>query len=304
MALRGIQPELVQKRLKTLMYGVAGAGKTMAAISFPKPYLIDTEKGFEHQQYLDKLKENGGCVFHTTDFDELLTEIKALATENHPYKTLIIDPLTVIYNNLVEKCANDRISPSNPDGMAHGGHYIASNRKMKQLINLLIKLDMNVIVTSHSKNEYGHNMTVLGQTFDCYKKLDYLFDLVFEIHKKGKMREAVIRKTRITSFPEGDRFPFSYDEIAKRYGREILEKDCESQLATSEQIAEAKNLINMMHESALQIRQETIDKWFKKADATDWDEMSRTHMECIIEFLKSRQNSLNTTLREVKHEAA
>ena len=101
MALRGIQPELVQKRLKCLMYGVAGVGKTMAAISFPKPYLIDTEKGFEHQQYLDKIKENGGCVFHTTNFEELLTEVKALATEKHEYKTLIIDPLTVIYSNLV-----------------------------------------------------------------------------------------------------------------------------------------------------------------------------------------------------------
>lgn len=64
MALRGIQPELVKKRLKTLMYGVAGAGKTIAAISFPQPYLIDAEKGYEHQEYLDKLKENGGCVSH------------------------------------------------------------------------------------------------------------------------------------------------------------------------------------------------------------------------------------------------
>ncbi|MGC2661779.1 MAG: AAA family ATPase [Bryobacteraceae bacterium] len=293
MALRGIQPELVQKRLKCLMYGVAGVGKTMAAISFPRPYLIDTEKGFEHKQYLDKIKANGGCVFHTTSFDELLTEIKALATEKHEYKTLIIDPLTVIYSNLVDQCARERISPTNPDGTAHGGHYMAVDRKMKQLINLLIKVDMNVIVTSHSKTLYGHNMTVLGQTFDCYKKLDYLFDLVFEINKKGKVREAMIKKTRMEPFPESDRFPFSYDEIANRYGREILEKDCQELLATAQQISQVKSFIKLMD-----IKQVTIDKWFKKGEATDWDEMSRPVMECIIAYLKSKQATTAATNQE------
>lgn len=283
MALRGIQPELVKKRLKILMYGVAGSGKTMAAISFPRPYLIDTEKGFEHEQYLEKIKDNGGCVFHTTDFDELLAEIKSLATEKHPYKTLIIDPLTVIYNNLVEKCAQDRVSPSNPDGMAHGGHYITCNRKMKQLISLFIRLDMNVIITSHSKNEYGHNMTVLGQTFDCYKKIDYLFDLVIEIHKKGKIREAIIKKSRPKSFQESDRFPFNYDEIANRYGRDILEKDCQELLATSYQINQVEMYIKLMN-----IKPELIEKWLNKGDASTWDEMDRKHMDSILEYLKSK----------------
>jgi hypothetical protein len=283
MALRGIQPELVKKRLKTLLYGVAGSGKTMAAISFPQPYLIDTEKGYEHQQYLDKIKENGGCVFHTLDFDEVLAEVKALATEKHTYKTLIIDPLTVIYNNLIEKCAADRATPKNPDGMAHGGHYIAADRKMKQLLSLLLKVDMNVIITCHSKNLYGDNMTLLGQTFDGYKKLDYLFDLVFEINKKGKIREAIIKKTRIESFQESDRFQFSYDEMAKRYGREILEKDCQELLATPYQISQIENYIKLMN-----IKPEIIEKWLNKGDANSWDEMDRKHMDSIIEYLKSK----------------
>jgi hypothetical protein len=152
---------------------------------------------------------------------------------------------------------------------------------------------MNVILTSHSKNEYGHNMTVLGQTFDCYKKLDYLFDLVFEIHKKGKLREAVIKKSRISAFPESDRFQFSYDEIANRYGREILEKDCQELLATPQQISQVLSFIKLMD-----IKKETIDKWFKKGEATAWDEMTRPVMDCIIEFLKSKQ----ITSQETKHE--
>lgn len=295
MALRGIQPELVEKRLKTLMYGVAGVGKTMASISFPRPYLIDTEKGFEHQQYIDKIKENGGAIFHTTDFDELLTEVRSLTTEKHEYKTLIIDPLTVIYHNLVDKCATERVTPKDPDGTAFGAHHIAANRKMNKLIRLLIMLDMNVIVTSHSKTLYGQNMTVIGETYDCFKKLDYLFDLVFEIQKKGKIREAVIKKTRVSSFPETDRFPFSYDEIANRYGRDILEKDSEARLlTTSEQIKTVQEYIKIFH-----IKPETIDKYFKKGDATTWDEMPYNAMECIIKHFQSR---ITSNKQETNHE--
>ena len=132
-------------------------------------------------------------------------------------------------------------------------------------------------------------MAVLGQTFDCYKKLDYLFDLVFEITKKGKSREALVKKTRIESFAECERFPFSYDEIANRYGRDILEKNSQLLLATAKQIQEAISLV-----TALEIKQEVINKWFKKGEASNWDEMTQPVMDSIISFLKSKATKLQT----------
>ena len=292
MALRGIQPQLVEKRLKCLMYGVGGSGKTMAAISFPKPYLIDCEKGSDHKPHMDKLIETGGQVFHSSDFDEVLNEIKELATTPHEFKTLIIDPLTVIYDNLLDKSAADRASPSNPDGLAHGGHYIATNRKMKYLMRCLLALDMNVIITSHSKNEYGHNMVVLGSTFDCYRKLDYLFDLVFEIQKKGKFREAVVKKSRIATFPDGDRFSFSYEEVANRYGREILEKDAVAiECCTIDQISEFLRL-----QIVLKIKNEWCEERLKKAGVELWEDMPKETMTKIIDFLTQQETKQNETV--------
>src|ERR1700749_274250 len=107
MGLRGIKPEKIEKRLKALFYGAAGAGKTTAAISFPKPYLIDTEKGAENDQYVKALKKSGGVIFQTSAFEELITEVTALLTEKHEYKTLIIDPLTILYNDLLDKAASN-----------------------------------------------------------------------------------------------------------------------------------------------------------------------------------------------------
>lgn len=277
MTLRAKKPEAIQKRLKALFYGSAGVGKTTAAIQFPAPYLIDTEKGAENDQYIKLLQKTGGVVFQTSDFDELMKEVKALLTEKHKYKTLIIDPLTTLYNDLLDKSAIK-------NGTDFGRHYSEANKQIKHLLNLLLRLDMNVIITSHAKNEYGQNMSVLGQTFDCYKKLDYLFDLVFEIQKRGKDRVGLVKKSRIETFPDTEHFPFSYDEIAKRYGRDVLERDAIAQeLADEAQVKELVRLIDL-----IKIPEEVSQKWLDKSSSEKWEEMPKDAIQKCIDHLKSK----------------
>jgi hypothetical protein len=277
MALRAVKPEAIQKRLKALFYGSAGVGKTTAAIHFPAPYLIDTEKGAENSQYTKILQQSGGVVFQTSDFDELMVEVKSLLTEKHEYKTLIIDPLTTLYNDLLDKSALK-------NGTDFGRHYNEANKRIKHLLNLLLRLDMNVIVTSHAKAEYAGNMAVVGTTFDCYKKLDYLFDLVFEIQKQGKERIGIIKKSRLEEFPDGETFPFCYEEIANRYGREVLERNAVSQiLATEDQCKEIVRLIELM-----KVPEETFIKWLDKANSEKWEEMPSLSIQKCIDYLKSQ----------------
>lgn len=277
MALRAVKPEAIQKRLKALFYGGAGVGKTTTSISFPRPYLIDTEKGAENEQYIRVLQKSGGAVFQTSDFDELMKEVKSLLTEKHEYKTLIIDPLTTLYNDLLDKSAIK-------NGTEFGKHYNEANKRIKHLLNLLLRLDMNVIITSHAKNEYGNNMSVLGQTFDCYKKLDYLFDLVFEIQKRGKDRIGIIKKSRIEKFPDGEAFPFSYEEIANRYGRDVLERDAVAEsLATKEQVSRLKELIELYKEP-----EEVVQKWKDKANAETFEEMNESIINKLINHMEDK----------------
>lgn len=279
MPLKAKKPKAIEKRLKALFYGMAGAGKTTASIQFPKPYLIDTERGSENNQYIKLLEKSGGAIFQTSDFDELMTEIKALLTEKHEYKTLIIDPLTIVYNDLLDKAAKKV-------GTEFGRHYGEADKQIKYLLNMLLRLDMNVIITSHAKIQYGEGLTVLGHTFDCYKKLDYLFDLVIEIQKRGKDRIGLIKKSRIESFPDGDNFIFSYNSISEKYGKDILERDAvPEELATLEQIEELHRLIDL-----LKISEEIIDKWLSKANAGNFDEMNKDSIQKCIDFLKKQIN--------------
>lgn len=277
--LKAKKPTSIEKRLKVLFYGGPGAGKTTAAISFPKVYLIDTERGAENDSYTKRLEKGGGVILQTSDFEEVIDQIKALLTEKHEYKTLVIDPLTSIYNDLLDKSADKH-------GTEFGRHYNEVNRKIKHLLSLLTRLDMNVIVTAHAKNEYGQNLSVIGTTFDCYKKLDYLFDLAFEIQKRGDKRVAIVKKTRIDSFQDGICFDFSYDEIAKRYGKQILEKDATQEiLASTEEINELNRLKDLFN-----LSKETFDKWLEKCNASSPEELSQEAIQKIIMHLQSQVN--------------
>lgn len=291
MALRGTKPEAVKKRMKALFFGPAGVGKTTASLQFPRPYLIDTERGAENDSYVALMKQSGANYFFSTDCDEVIKEVTSLLTEKHDFQTLVIDPLTVIYHDMIDKSVKRiaRAASTDEDDekvTAFGRHKATPDRKIKHLTNLLLRLDMNVIITSHAKPNWekvGKDVIQNGMTFDCYGKLEYLFDLVFELQERGKERWGVIRKTRIEAFPKGESFKFSYDEIASRYGRDLLERTAAPQvLASPEQVEELNRLITL-----LKIPNDTTDKWLDKAQAETFAEMPSEVIEKCIDHLRA-----------------
>jgi len=275
MALRARKPEAVTKRLKLFMCSPAGVGKTTAAIQFPNSYVIDCERGSENYDKL--ITDSGSAVFPTTEIQEVIAEVKSLLTERHDYRTLVIDPITTIYNDLLDKCETQV-------GTDFGRHYGAANKQMKRLSNLIMSLDMNVVITAHAKPEYGQNLAKIGYTFDGWKQLDYWFDLVVELGKKGKKRFAKVVKTRLDSFPDEDVFEWSYDAIKRRYDVNMLEKEAsQMKLATPEQVREIKELLGIVR-----LPEGTVDKWFAKAGVDLWEDMPSDAVQKCIEYVKGR----------------
>jgi GTPase SAR1 family protein len=286
MTLKGKKPETIKKRLKMLLYGAAGSGKTMAAIQFAKPYLIDTERGAEHQQYTEQLIKVGGYIFQTTSFDELISEVIALLSEKHDFQTIIIDPLTTIYNIMIDS--------ESKNGTDYGRHYVEVNKKIKRLLNLLLRLDMNVIITAHSKNKYGTDLSVLGQTYDCYNKINFVFDLVLETQEFNKNRIAVVKKSRIKTFDLFEEFNLSYEEIAKRYGKDQLEKEVVTEvLSSKQQLTELSHLIEVV-----KIPEETVSKWLEKSNSFSFEEMNTATIQKCIDYIKTKL----TLVEDVKND--
>lgn len=279
MALRAKAPETVTKRLKLFMFGPSGVGKTTAAVQFPRPYIIDCEKGTENY---DKLITGvGGAVFQTTDIGDVVSEVKSLLTEKHEYRTLVIDPITTLYQDLLDK-SEAKV------GSDFGKHYGEANKQMKRLVNLIMQLDMNVVMTAHAKKEYGAKLEVLGQTFDAWKRLDYVFDLVVELQKRGKgkgmKRFGAVVKTRIETFPDGDEFEWSYDAIKERYDAATMEREAHVvDLATDEQIVTLKELLE-----TVRTEEGWADKVLAKAGVEDWADMPTDKMQKCIDSLTTK----------------
>ena len=276
--LRAAKPQTQQKRLKLFLYGPAGVGKTTAAVQFPHAYIIDCERGAENYDRL--INDNGGVLFQTTDMNEVIAEVRALLTERHDFKTLVIDPITPVYNDLLEK-SEKKV------GTDFGRHYGEANKTMKRLANLILALDMNVVVTAHAKKEYGENLKVLGQTFDGWRQLDYWFDLVVELGKgrgKNGRRTAKVIKTRLEAFPDEELFEWTYDAIRKRYGAGILEKAAEPvRLADPRKVAQLREIIDLVR-----LPDGLIEKWFSKANVDRFEDMPADVLEKCLDYVRDR----------------
>lgn len=275
MPLRAKRPEAIQKRLKLFLFGPAGIGKSTAAIQFKSAYIIDAERGLENYDKL--INESGSVVLQTSEMAEVISEVRALLVEPHEHRTLVIDPITTVYDALLDKCEKQV-------GSEFGRHINAAAKEMKRLSNLIMALDMNVVVTAHAKREYGSNMAVLGQTFDGWRKLDYIFDLVIELGKKNKKRFGKVVKSRVAQFPDEDVFDWSYAEFVKRYGAESLEKISQPQsMATAEQVKELNGLLEI-----IRLPEGTTDKWFAKANVEAFEDMSAEVIGKCITFCKDK----------------
>ncbi len=292
-ALKAKKPDKIKdKRLKMFVFGEAGAGKTIACLQFPNSYIIDTERGTEN--YIELIKNTNSAVMESIDPLEIKEQLHALLTEKHDYKTLIIDPITQIYNAIQGKWANKFQSEMKDKnsledfGMRYWGKV---KSEFKAIQRLLLELDMNVIITAHQKDVYGSNFSKIGVTFDSMKGDDYFFDYIFRIVKKGTERVSLKNKERAIpgkeKFPE--QFEWSYENFCKFYGQEILEKEViPIAMATKNQIAMLNNLI-----ATIKIPDEDIEKWLSKAKVESFEEFTEEQIMKCVEFCREKLKNLD-----------
>lgn len=286
--LRGKPPEKLDKRLKLFLFGEAKSWKTSTAIQFPNAYLIDCEGGAENDQYVDTLLAGGGVRFETSEMDDIIGEVMTLLTEKHPFRTLIIDPITVPYALACDRSAQAKEDEAKGlDGTEFGRHKVQADRKMKRLLSLLVRLDMNVILIAHAKTKWekqGTSFKEAGVTWDGYGKLEYVADLILQTMARGDGRVARVYGSRITGFPEGEVFALSYNEIANRYGREHLEREAQAvTLASADQVALLTHMVGV-----LKVDPEIVQKWLDKAGAEGFAELPAEVADKLIAWCKAR----------------
>lgn len=294
MALKAKAPEVVEKKLKMFLFGPPGSRKTTSAIQFPKALIIDMERGSEN--YSKSIQQADSIVLQTTNPDEVLEEITSLLIEKHDRLTLILDPITIFYESTQEKWTriferytdNQKNKELQDFGMRYWGR-VKSN--YKAMLRMLLRLDMNIIMTAHQKDIYGNSMNKIGVGPDSMKGDNYFFDNVFQLNVlNGKAIANTIKQRSEPLYPKfPDSFEWSYKNFCDYYGKDILERpSVPVEMANSEQVTRLSILVE-----GLKVPPEIIEKWHTKCDVDSFDQMTSKEISSLIEYCEKKVLSLS-----------
>jgi hypothetical protein len=285
--LKAKDPKSTEPRKPQLvLFGASGVGKTWFALSFPNVYYIDTEGGAQRAHYMERLASSGGRYLGpedgANDFETIIEQTKALGTEKHPFKTLVIDSVTKPFITAISS-EGERLGDKN----AFGADKKPAVAYMRRLISAIHRLDMNVIFVAHEKDEWGQgpngDRVQLGKMPDTHDKLIYELDLALQVTKRGPARKATVKKSRLVGFPEAESFELDYASFAERYGKDIIEKAVVPlALATAEQVTEIERLAELLKAS------DFIEKCLDKANAETIAELNVEQATATITALRKK----------------
>jgi hypothetical protein len=216
-------------RAKLFMWGATGTKKTITAIQFPSPIVIDLEGGTD--RYGSSFK------FHKPktppkSFEEVKDLVLYLFKNKHPYRTLVIDPITILWEMLQKKWSAIFLKRNKGAKGFKGEFYDFQPRDWqtikadwKGFIRLLQVLDMNIVITAREKPLYaeGEMMKKIGVTHDAEKNLPYEFDTVLQLKRDGDDFGAEVHKDRTNNLKEGSNIAgFTYATVEKAFGKKAL----------------------------------------------------------------------------------
>ena len=144
-----------QRPIIATFFGEGGMGKSTLAAMFPKPVFIRTEDGTASLAGNDEV-----MLFPlVSSSQEVLDQIEALATQEHDFKTLVLDSITQLATMIEHEivAADPKAKSINQAGGGYGAGYNTAAEKHRQVREwagaLAYERGMNVVFIGHADTE-------------------------------------------------------------------------------------------------------------------------------------------------------
>lgn len=184
-----------RKPPRIVLYGQAGIGKTTFAASCPKPVIVCVEDGAGNIA-VPKL--------YVSDWQSTMAVLTALATQEHDYKTVVIDTIDRLEAHIhAEVVSSHKSKISSIEEIGYGKGYVLALQYWEKLLKVLDVLHSKGIMTlllAHSIVK-AHNPPD-GEPFDRYR---------LSLHDKAALRicewadTVIFAKYDITTTKDGQK---------------------------------------------------------------------------------------------------
>lgn len=161
----GVWDEHVKaKRIKVLLYGLSGMGKTTMAATFPKPLFLDLEGGMLSTRRVGPvLRYPRDPSQSVKSYPEVVEFYKAVVAEKNPqFETIVIDSLnelqTLLTAYVVSKFTGVKRQYNDQMTLAD---YGKANRDFSKVVRLFLNLPYHIVFTAMStQRDFGEESDV------------------------------------------------------------------------------------------------------------------------------------------------
>lgn len=135
------------KKIKMMLYGTPGVGKSVFALKFPKPFFITTDGNYEWLDEFGAKEEDHKQISSFYEFKQLLK-----TNDFANYDTIVIDLIEDLYKWCEsEICKKNKID--HIGDLAYGKGYSIVRSEFFVEISKLLSLNKNIIFLSHESSQ-------------------------------------------------------------------------------------------------------------------------------------------------------
>lgn len=207
----------VGKKFKLCMYGGTGTGKTIAALTFPKPAYIDMEGGVDWYIGRQIIPEQNSdfLLLQTESAMEVIKVIEEIkeTVEKEPGKieTVVLDPISVFWDALQEGFLKRLQAKKGKDAEITFQHWKVIKAPYKRALTTLINLPVHLVIVGRESTKYKMakgQLTEDGTTIQTEKDTPYIADIFLRFYKEKQKGEAAkfmceVEKDRTNMMKEG-----------------------------------------------------------------------------------------------------
>lgn len=253
------------ERVIALIGGGSGEGKSFFVANLKNALIYDTDIGGGLAYADARIRRNGSERVEIASYVDVLEDLRTRLKDGRlkQFKTVAFDHVTALQQEALIR--------HNPAGGSDWGRAgAAATQEWRKIREFARTRDFNIIATAHLKNKYENDKNV-GLIADGSKNLEADFGIVLYLHRRGAYPSVaqVMKWRRDPEDPRGP-IPATFDFTMQRF-EEIagsgMSRDREEKIATSEQVAELNQLLEVV-----KLPDSVLEKWESAGDFEDMPE--------------------------------